>query len=321
VRAVVGTSAGVVVGALVLAVIGANTTLLWLVLPVAVLIAGITPTAISFAAGQAGFTLVLVILYNILQPIGWKVGVTRVEDVAIGCGVSLGVGLLFWPRGAVAALRHAFAEAYLDGARYLAASVRFGISRCDAAGASQPPPVTEGALAEGAGRRLDDAFRSYLAERGAKSLRLAQTTGLVTGTAALRLAAQAVLDLWQRGDTGADGDRAAARTALLDSSARIADWYEQLARALVGLGEVPEPLSSDPEAAARLLAAVRVDLTGEDGSATATAVRMLWTANHLDAARRLQGSLAGPARVAAEAQRRARFDRPARRAAHLGHGS
>jgi len=52
---------------------------------------------ISFAAGQAGFTLVVVILFNIIEPTGWRVGLTRIEDVAIGCGVSIVVGLLFWP--------------------------------------------------------------------------------------------------------------------------------------------------------------------------------------------------------------------------------
>ena len=59
---------------------------------------------ISFVAGQAAFTLLVVILFNIIEPVGWRVGLTRIEDVAIGCGVSIGVGLLFWPRGATAAL-------------------------------------------------------------------------------------------------------------------------------------------------------------------------------------------------------------------------
>jgi hypothetical protein len=36
----------------------------------------------------------------------------------------------------------------------------------------------------------------------------------------------------------------------------------------------------------------------DDGMATSTAVRMIWTSDHLDAARRLQDSLTGPAGVA-----------------------
>ena len=57
--------------------------------------------------GEAGFTLVVIILFNIIDPLGWTVGLTRIEDVAIGCGVSIVVGLLFWPRGAASLLRGA----------------------------------------------------------------------------------------------------------------------------------------------------------------------------------------------------------------------
>ena len=57
---------GFVVGAALLALIGTDTTLLWVLLPVAILFAGVAPAAISFAAGQAAFTLTLVILFNII---------------------------------------------------------------------------------------------------------------------------------------------------------------------------------------------------------------------------------------------------------------
>ncbi len=77
------------------------------------LIAGAAPAVISFAAGQAGFTLVVIILFNIIDPTGWKVGLTRIEDVAIGCAVSIVVGLLFWPRGATAALGRALSAAFV----------------------------------------------------------------------------------------------------------------------------------------------------------------------------------------------------------------
>lgn len=49
---------------------------------------------------------------GLIAPAGWKIGLVRVEDVAIGCAVSLFVGLLFWPRGARAAMRRAMAQAY-----------------------------------------------------------------------------------------------------------------------------------------------------------------------------------------------------------------
>jgi hypothetical protein len=95
-----GTVAGFVVGGVLVALLGTNTTLLWLLLPPAVLLAGLAPAAISFAAGQAAFTLTLLILFNILAPEGWQIGLVRIEDIALGSAVSLAVGLLFWPRGA-----------------------------------------------------------------------------------------------------------------------------------------------------------------------------------------------------------------------------
>src|SRR5439155_21736667 len=103
--------------------IGAHHAVLWAVLPIAVLVAAYAPRAISFAAGQAGFTITLLVLFNIIQPVGWQVGVVRVEDVAIGFAVSFGVGLLFWPRGAAALLRRDLADAFARGADYVAASM------------------------------------------------------------------------------------------------------------------------------------------------------------------------------------------------------
>jgi hypothetical protein len=292
-----GTVAGFVVGAVVVALVGTNTTLLWLLLPPAVLLAGLAPAAVSFAAGQAAFTLTLLILFNILAPEGWQIGLVRIEDVALGSAVSLAVGLLFWPRGAGAALGKALAEAYTDSANYLAAAVRFGLGRCDSLARSVPAPTDEAIRAAAAARRLDDAFRSYLAERGPKPVPLAEVTSLVTGVVGLRLTGDAVLDLWQHDDE-AGGDRTAARRELLASTEQMTGWYRNFAAALTGPHYVPEPLNHDELADQRLIDAVSHDLRGEDGQATATAVRMIWTGDHLDAARRLQDTLAGPAQTA-----------------------
>ena len=277
VRSLIGTLVGFVAGAGLLAVIGTNATLLWFVLPLAILFAGFAPAAISFAAGQAAFTLTLVILFNILQPAGWRVGLLRFEDVAIGCAVSLVVGLLFWPRGAAAALGQSLSEAYADSARYLAAAVEFALGRCDRGMPARPAPTDEATRATAAARRLDDAFRGYLAERGAKPVPLAEVTGLVTGVAALRIAADAVLDLWQRDDGASGGDRAEARRQLLAGTEAVTGWYERLAVSLAGQGEVPEPLERDPTADGKLVAAVQRDLHGEDGRAGVVAVRIVWT--------------------------------------------
>jgi fusaric acid resistance family protein len=297
VRGLLGTVAGFTVGGVLVALIGTNTTLLWIVLPFAVLFAGLAPAAISFAAGQAAFTLTLLILFNILAPEGWEIGLVRIEDVAIGSAVSLAVGLLFWPRGAGAALGTALAEAYADSASYLAGAVRFGIGRCDSLAGTVPAPTDEAMRAAAAARRLDDTFRTYLAERGSKPVPLSEVTSLVTGVVGLRLAGDAVLELWSQDDE-AGGDRTVARQELVASTEQMTGWYRSFAAALAGRGSVPEPLIHDESADQRLVDAVSNDLRGEDGQATATAVRMIWTGDHLDAARRLQGTLAQPARTA-----------------------
>jgi len=78
----------------------------------------------------------------------------------------------------------------------------------------------------------------------------------------------------------------------------MAGWYRDFAAGLTGRGDLPEPLTHDERADQRLVDAVGHDLRGEDGQATATAVRMIWTGDHVDAARRLQEMLAEPARTA-----------------------
>jgi uncharacterized membrane protein YccC len=296
VRAMLGTVAGFIVGAALLVGIGTNTTLLWFLLPLAVFLAGVAPAVISFAGGQAAFTLTLVILFNIIQPTGWRVGLVRIEDIAIGVGVSLVVGVLFWPRGAAPALRQALAQAYADGAGYLASTVRSGTSPGDPGTPAPPALAGDAARAAAASRRLDDAFRTYLAERGAKRLPLADVAGLVTGVAGLRLEADAVLDLW-RGDGQAGGDVAAARHEILGTAERVTGWYNSLATTMITGGELPKPLAHDTAADGRLVRAVRRDLLGDDGRASATAVRMIWTSDHLDVVRRLQAAIISPARA------------------------
>ncbi len=314
IRAMAGTVAGFIVGAALLVGIGTNTTLLWFLLPVAVFLAGVAPAVISFAGGQAAFTLTLVILFNIIQPAGWRVGLVRIEDIALGVGVSLVVGVLFWPRGAGPALRQALAQAYADGAGYLASTVRSGMSRGDPGTPALPslsalpalpalPALAaladDAARAAAASRRLDDAFRTFLAERGAKRFPLADMAGLVTGVAGLRLEADAVLDLWRGDDDQAGGDVAAARHEVLGTAERVTGWYDGLATTIITGGELPEPLADDQAADGRLIRAVRPDLLGDDDTASATAVRIIWTSDHLDVVRRLQAAIISPARATA----------------------
>jgi len=299
VRAVAGTVIGSVVGAALLQLIGHHGTLLWFLLPVAILVAGVAPAAISFAAGQAAFTVTLVVMFNIGQRPDVQIVLLRIQDIAMGCAVSVLVGLFLWPRGASAAVDRALAGAYTAGARYLAAAVEYALG---GSAASRAPvdavdePLPEGREAAAAARRLDDAFRSYLAERGTKPVPLANMTTLVTGVVGLRLAADAVVSLWR--DAGVDRvevEQTGAGLQIQSLTTRVADWYRGLAAGLDRHTPVPGPIRLNPAGAARLVQSVRDDLSDDRGRATSAAVRVIWTGDHVDVARRLQPGLAAAA--------------------------
>ena len=292
VRGLLGTVVGFVVGGAILLGIGTNTVVLWVLLPFALLAAGFAPAAISFLVGQAAFTLVVVMLLNIIHPAGWQVGLIRVEDVAIGCLVSLAVGLVFWPRGAATALGAALSAAYRSSAHYLSRAVDANLTGRGGAA------IAEKATALADFGRLDDAFRQFLAERGAKHVPLAEASSLVTGTVALRLSADAVVDLWH--DVDGAKDLGNADREVVASAQQIERWYDSLAESLSLDGHMPpDPISGKQIGEDRWAAALAADtVPGTEMSA----VRVIWTADHLDAARRLQPKLAEAARMAAKSR-------------------
>ena len=94
----------------------------------AVLVAAYAPGTTPFLVGQAAFTVTIVVLFNLLVPVGWTVGLLRIEDVAIGCAVSLAVGVLFWPRGVSSVVGDDLADAFRSGAAYLTQAVDWALS-------------------------------------------------------------------------------------------------------------------------------------------------------------------------------------------------
>jgi hypothetical protein len=216
-RALFGTAIGFVVGGALLVAIGTSTTALWVALPIAIFVAAYAPGAAPFAIGQAAFTIVVAVLFNLLAPVGWKVGVLRIEDVAIGCAVSVLVGLVFWPRGVASVVGNDLADAYRSGSSYLAEAVEWAIGL-----RGERPPAMNAITA---GLRLDDALRAFLAEQGTKHIREDQLWHLVGGSLRLRLTAHAVamLPATERSHCGPIADLLTRRTLMLDG------WYGRLA--------------------------------------------------------------------------------------------
>ena len=300
VRALLGTAVGFVIGGGLVAVLGTSPAVLWPLLPIVILVAASAPTVIPFAAGQAAFTVLVIILFNIIAPAGWRVGVFRIEDVALGCAASLGAGLLFWPRGAGAALGAALDEAYRGSARYLRQAVEH------ITGLRQQPPDL-GAPAMAAGERLDDALRQYLAERGAKRVSLENVIALANGAARVRLAATAI----KRLNGAAPGPAATADRdhaldgpidVLLRRTERVTQWYEELAENFAGpAGRHPAP--DAPEDGPSFLDVVlpAVARCGDPGRA-ARAEQLLWSGQYLGDVDQLRGDLLEPAEQLREAR-------------------
>jgi uncharacterized membrane protein YccC len=301
-RAIAGTIAGFIIGGILISVVGTNTNVLWAVLPLSVVVGGLAPTVVSFAVGQAAFTVTILVLFTIIAPDGWHIGVVRVEDVALGCAVSLAVALVFWPRGAGAQLSAAIGDAYSLAGEYLAEAVDFASACCSFTGVPPVPPTREANRAAEATRRLDDAFRNYLAERGAKPIPLAEVTNLLIGSTAVRLTADAILALWRGSDPPVPGTATEARNALVDTANSARCWFDQLAQSLASGTDIDDPRLADSESRAAFLAALADDLGSRDGRA-ATAARLVWTDLAVSAALIVQRNIVDSAHLVVHSPR------------------
>ena len=237
-RALGGTVLGFLLGALLLLGIGTSTPALWAALPVAIAVAAYAPGALPFTVGQAAFTVVVLVLFNLLAPAGWRVGLLRIEDVAIGCLVSLAVGVLFWPRGAASVVGDDLADAFRSGSAYLTQAVDWAL------GTRYEPPDT-GAAAVTAGIRLDEALRGFLAEQGAKRVSKEDLWMLVMASMRLRLTAYSLAGLQAPEHVRHEHHGVShARAALTHATADLSDFYQRIA-VLVGrpvAGQVLPPV-------------------------------------------------------------------------------
>ena len=94
--------------------------------------------------------------------------------MAIGCGVSIVVGFMFWPRGAMAALGHALSDAFVASSAYLTDAVERLTMTSRQVDTSASQQASHRAFLI-----LDDAFRQFVAERGAKVVSLDTISRLI----------------------------------------------------------------------------------------------------------------------------------------------
>ncbi len=302
-RAVGGTAVGFLVGSAIMVGIGGHPVVLWVLLPLAVLVSGVAPSMISFTAGQAGFTLVVVILFNIIDPVGWKVGLTRIEDVGLGCAVSIVVGLLFWPRGATAALGRALSDAFVKSSGYLADAV------------DRLTTTTHGVDTRPSQRgshraylRLDDAFREFLAERGAKVVTIETVANLFTGSNRIRIAAYTLSTLPALPSDPGQPELesvAIAGAVLRDSYASTHRWYDEFAELLADQRDALDPPPVDDATLHDVLRQALQDASDRHrGDRVRLVLRMLWADELLETQRQMQADVVSSADLFARRSRR-----------------
>ena len=49
--------------------------------------------------------MMVLIVFNLMQPTGWQIGLARIEDNLLGAAVGMVVSVLMWPRGGAAAVQ------------------------------------------------------------------------------------------------------------------------------------------------------------------------------------------------------------------------
>jgi uncharacterized membrane protein YccC len=121
-QAVLGTLIGFAVGLPLLLAIGTRGDLYLYVLPI-VIVGGLLAGSINVVWGQAGFTVLVSVLFNLVEPIGWEIGVIRIQDVALGAAAGVVIGLAAWPRGAAGQLAQSLADAIKACGDLVAATV------------------------------------------------------------------------------------------------------------------------------------------------------------------------------------------------------
>lgn len=122
-QAIAGTSIGFAMAVGLLLAFGPHDPLLyWTLMPLLAFFAAYAPGAISLAAGQAGFTVFVIIFFTMAFGGGIPTSELRLLDVAIGLTVSVLMSALLWPRGVNAQVLTTLSTAIHDATEYLVAA-------------------------------------------------------------------------------------------------------------------------------------------------------------------------------------------------------
>jgi len=263
VRAVAGTTLGFLLGVVVIELVGVDPIVMWALLPVVAFGSAFVPEVASFIAGQAAFTMMVLIIFNLIRPTGWSVGLIRIQDVIIGALVGIIVSVLLWPRGVRARVSKVIDSSFAVGASFLKAAV-LRVTR----GASEEATDRVIALSHDAleaSRTVDDAVRQYLSESGGAADVRAPVVRRANRAVRLRAAAELIADVVPP----PHGVYPRTRAVLEDHTAAVC-------RHVTGgsAGTALEPISDD------FVIALRADAS-DDKLAVAAALPLVTAAAHI----------------------------------------
>ena len=284
-QSVLGTVIGFGVASAFVEVASGSSTAYWVALPIATFLCVYTPTAVHFVVGQAMFTVTVVILFDLIQPDGWRTGLIRVEDIAIGAGTSVVVIALLWPRGAYGQLRARIGALFEACGDHVESAFDAHVGVVDVGVAREA-----GLRSLAAATRASEAFSTFLNESGPKRLAVEVPSDLLLAAARVRFAGDAITALVRsEGPIPVSrGVRNAVETETHDLATRI----RELGRSLLDQNSRSPPDLQPPSPAAPRIFA----LAEADGVRQHDIVRIAWPSEWLDYAGRVLAEIDGPAR-------------------------
>jgi uncharacterized membrane protein YccC len=213
--ALVGTLLGSVAAAGLL-VVGINSAVYAVVLPIVMLIGFAAGPLVGLGWGQGLFTVVIALVFAQLSPVDWRLAEARVVDVLIGAAIGVLIGVFAWPRGGSGELHRATANFLAMAARVVRETVAVVADGARPAGALPQ--------ARAAGQLAEASYALYQSERHPPANIDWQAT-LVAGHHAVR-GAEALIRSCPTGGLLPCGASLAA------SAADVAARYERVAEGL-----------------------------------------------------------------------------------------
>ncbi|GAA1322970.1 FUSC family protein [Pseudonocardia xinjiangensis] len=155
VRAFAGTVVGAIIAALVLALVGSHATVYAWLTPLLMLVAFAAGPLLGLAAGQAGFTVVVAVVFAQVAPANWTLAEDRLLAVVVGGLVGAVIGAAVWPRGGAGEVHRVAADCLHAAADEIVATAAY------LTGSPAPPP---GASLERLATLFEHTYIQYRSE-------------------------------------------------------------------------------------------------------------------------------------------------------------